>query len=140
MTMLDIRPIAPSLRPLSRGDREAIEGERKWSLVPSLKSPRTAVGVGADSAYLRLSQVQRHLTRVSVAVPCRNNGFSHGRAVAVRSMRVLVVGAGGVGAAATRIAARRDFYDRFVVADYHGSRADSAVSAAASNRFTAGAD
>src|SRR5947207_15951550 len=26
MTMLDIRPIAPSLRPLSRGDRATVEG------------------------------------------------------------------------------------------------------------------
>jgi saccharopine dehydrogenase-like NADP-dependent oxidoreductase len=37
-------------------------------------------------------------------------------------MRVLLVGAGGVGAAATGIAARRDFYDRFVVADYDETR------------------
>jgi len=55
-------------------------------------------------------------------------------------VRVLLVGAGGVGAAATRIAARRDFYDRFVVADYDGSRADAAVSAAGSDRFGAGSD
>jgi saccharopine dehydrogenase (NAD+, L-lysine forming) len=52
-------------------------------------------------------------------------------------MRVLLVGAGGVGAAATRIAARRDFYDRFVVADYDEARAVSAVSAASSDRFSA---
>jgi saccharopine dehydrogenase (NAD+, L-lysine-forming) len=55
-------------------------------------------------------------------------------------VRVLLVGAGGVGAAATRIAARRDFYDRFVVADYDGSRADAAVSAAGSDRSGAGSD
>jgi saccharopine dehydrogenase (NAD+, L-lysine-forming) len=52
-------------------------------------------------------------------------------------VRVLLVGAGGVGAAATRVAARRDFYDRFVVADYDEARAVSAVSAAGSNRFVA---
>jgi saccharopine dehydrogenase (NAD+, L-lysine-forming) len=55
-------------------------------------------------------------------------------------MRILLVGAGGVGSAATRIAARRDFYDRFVVADYDESRAVSAVSAADSHRFAAGSD
>jgi saccharopine dehydrogenase-like NADP-dependent oxidoreductase len=52
-------------------------------------------------------------------------------------MRVLLVGAGGVGAAATGIAARRDFYDRFVVADYDPARAASAVSATGSDRFVA---
>ena len=43
-------------------------------------------------------------------------------------MRVLLVGAGGVGAAATGIAARRHFFDRFVVADYDEARASAAVS------------
>src|SRR5690242_3503782 len=53
------------------------------------------------------------------------------------AMRVLLVGAGGVGAAATGIAARRGFYDRFVVADYDEARAVSAVSATGSDRFVA---
>ncbi|RST08900.1 ATP-binding protein [Streptomyces sp. WAC07149] len=44
-------------------------------------------------------------------------------------MRVLLVGAGGVGTAITRIAARRDFFDHFVVADYDLSRAEAAVTA-----------
>jgi len=42
-------------------------------------------------------------------------------------MRVLLVGAGGVGSAAVGIAARRDFFDRFVVADYNLARAERAV-------------
>src|SRR4051812_33041366 len=42
-------------------------------------------------------------------------------------MRVLVVGAGGVGSAAAGIAARRDFFSRFVIADYDLSRAERAV-------------
>ncbi len=50
-------------------------------------------------------------------------------------MRILLVGAGGVGAAFTAIAARRDFYDEIVVADYDRSRADRA--AAADHRFSA---
>ncbi|MEU8690119.1 saccharopine dehydrogenase C-terminal domain-containing protein [Streptomyces sp. NPDC048665] len=44
-------------------------------------------------------------------------------------MRVLLVGAGGVGTAVTRIAARRDFLTRMVVADYDLSRAEAAVAA-----------
>lgn len=42
-------------------------------------------------------------------------------------MRVLLVGAGGVGTAITRIAARRTFFDEMVVADYDLSRAEAAV-------------
>ncbi|OSP41142.1 ATP-binding protein [Streptomyces sp. 13-12-16] len=44
-------------------------------------------------------------------------------------MRVLLVGAGGVGTAVTRIAARRPFFDRMVVADHDPSRAEAAVAA-----------
>ena len=42
-------------------------------------------------------------------------------------MRVLVVGAGGVGSAVARIAARRDFFDSILVADYDLGRARRAV-------------
>ncbi|MEU2157379.1 saccharopine dehydrogenase C-terminal domain-containing protein [Streptomyces sp. NPDC019396] len=42
-------------------------------------------------------------------------------------MRVLLIGAGGVGTAFTRIAARREFFERMVVADYDESRATAAV-------------
>lgn len=44
-------------------------------------------------------------------------------------MRVLLVGAGGVGTAITRIAARRPFLEHMVVADYDLSRAEAAVAA-----------
>ncbi|WHX23671.1 saccharopine dehydrogenase C-terminal domain-containing protein [Streptomyces malaysiensis subsp. malaysiensis] len=44
-------------------------------------------------------------------------------------MRVLLVGAGGVGTAATRIAARREFLTHMVVADYDLARAEAAVAA-----------
>ena len=43
-------------------------------------------------------------------------------------MRVLVVGAGGVGAAAAAVAARRDFFERFVLADIDLARAERAAS------------
>ena len=52
-------------------------------------------------------------------------------------MRVLAVGAGGVGSAAAVIAARRDFFDLFVLADYDLSRAAKAVAAAKDLRFVA---
>ncbi|MGW4734797.1 saccharopine dehydrogenase family protein [Streptomyces shenzhenensis] len=42
-------------------------------------------------------------------------------------MRVLLVGAGGVGTAVTRIAARRAFFDLMVVADHDLARAEAAV-------------
>src|SRR3954469_7160739 len=51
-------------------------------------------------------------------------------------MRILLVGAGGVGAAAASIAARRDFFTAFVVADYSLDRAERAV-AGLDRRFTA---
>src|SRR4051794_32450272 len=39
-------------------------------------------------------------------------------------MRILVIGAGGVGAAAAAIARRRDFFERLVLADVDGARAE----------------
>jgi saccharopine dehydrogenase (NAD+, L-lysine forming) len=50
-------------------------------------------------------------------------------------VRILLVGAGGVGAAFTAIAARRDFYETIVVADYDLARAEKAASA--DDRFAA---
>jgi len=50
-------------------------------------------------------------------------------------MRILLVGAGGVGGAFAAIAARRDFYEAIVVADYDEARA--ARAAGADPRFTA---
>ena len=44
-------------------------------------------------------------------------------------MRVLVVGAGGVGGAVAPIAARRYFFERMVVADYDKARAETVVDA-----------
>ncbi|WP_431963009.1 saccharopine dehydrogenase family protein [Actinacidiphila sp. bgisy160] len=44
-------------------------------------------------------------------------------------MRVLLVGAGGVGTAITRIAARRSFFEAVIVADWDLARAEAAVAA-----------
>jgi saccharopine dehydrogenase (NAD+, L-lysine forming) len=52
-------------------------------------------------------------------------------------MRILLVGAGGVGGAITSIAARRAFVERLVVADYDAARAEKAVAAAGDPRFVA---
>ncbi|GAA2479582.1 saccharopine dehydrogenase family protein [Winogradskya humida] len=51
-------------------------------------------------------------------------------------MRILSIGAGGVGSAAALIAARRGFFDRYVVADYDLARAERAV-AGLDERFAA---
>ena len=42
-------------------------------------------------------------------------------------MRILVIGAGGVGSAVVPIAVRRDFFEQMVVADYDIGRAERAV-------------
>jgi len=50
-------------------------------------------------------------------------------------MRILLIGAGGVGGAFTAIAARRDFFETIVVADYDPARAERA--AATDGRYVA---
>lgn len=52
-------------------------------------------------------------------------------------MRILIVGAGGVGTAAARIAARRPFFEHCVIADYVLERAVQAAGATHDARFTA---
>jgi saccharopine dehydrogenase (NAD+, L-lysine forming) len=52
-------------------------------------------------------------------------------------VRILLVGAGGVGAAFVSIARRRDFFESCVVADHDEPRAQKAVAEAADPRFTA---
>jgi saccharopine dehydrogenase (NAD+, L-lysine-forming) len=52
-------------------------------------------------------------------------------------MRILLVGAGGVGGAVTGIAARRQFMERLVVADFGAVRAEKAVAAIGGPRFLA---
>jgi saccharopine dehydrogenase (NAD+, L-lysine-forming) len=52
-------------------------------------------------------------------------------------MRILLVGAGGVGSAVVPIAARRPFFELMVVADYDRARADRAVAQVDDARFVA---
>jgi saccharopine dehydrogenase (NAD+, L-lysine-forming) len=52
-------------------------------------------------------------------------------------MRILLVGAGGVGSAFCAIAKRRDFFEQIVVADYDQARARQAADAVDDSRFTA---
>src|SRR5688572_18929166 len=49
-------------------------------------------------------------------------------------MRILMIGAGGVGDAAARIAVERDFFESFVVADYDRARAEATVAVATERR------
>jgi saccharopine dehydrogenase (NAD+, L-lysine-forming) len=52
-------------------------------------------------------------------------------------MRILLVGAGGVGSAFTAIATRRDFFELCVVSDYDEARSRRAVDALGDDRFVA---
>jgi len=52
-------------------------------------------------------------------------------------MKLLILGAGGVGSAAARIAARRPFLERVVLADYDLGRARRAAQATGDDRFSA---
>jgi saccharopine dehydrogenase (NAD+, L-lysine forming) len=52
-------------------------------------------------------------------------------------MRILLIGAGGVGSAVVPIAARRAFFETMVVADYDQARADRAVGQVGDARFVA---
>ncbi|GBG40746.1 ATP-binding protein [Mycobacterium montefiorense] len=52
-------------------------------------------------------------------------------------MRILLVGAGGVGAAFCSIASRRNFFQHVVVCDYNEAKANQITQALADSRFTA---
>ena len=52
-------------------------------------------------------------------------------------MRIVLVGAGGVGDAFARIAARRPFFEALVVADYDRARAERTVAAVGDDRLVA---
>ena len=52
-------------------------------------------------------------------------------------MRILLIGAGGVGSAVVPIAARRQFFDAMVVADYDAAKAERAIAQVDDNRFSA---
>ena len=54
-------------------------------------------------------------------------------------MRILVIGAGGVGTAAVAIAARRDFFEHLVVADYDPARVEHALGQVAGDARFSGA-
>ena len=51
-------------------------------------------------------------------------------------MRILQIGAGGVGSSAALIAARRDFFDSYLIADYDGARASDLEARVGDKRFT----
>ncbi|MCK6066944.1 MULTISPECIES: saccharopine dehydrogenase family protein [Microbacterium] len=52
-------------------------------------------------------------------------------------MRILIIGAGGVGSAAARIAVRRSFFDALVIADYDAARPAALVAELGDRRLSA---
>ena len=54
----------------------------------------------------------------------------------VLRMRILLIGAGGVGSAFCAIAARRDFFDGIVVCDYDETRAKAAAKSVTDQRLS----
>jgi saccharopine dehydrogenase-like NADP-dependent oxidoreductase len=52
-------------------------------------------------------------------------------------VRILVIGAGGVGAAVASVAQRRGFFERLVLADVEASRAEAAAARTGDSRFAA---
>ena len=105
--------------------------------------PVAAVGAGgrtgagppqhARALMRRLSQPNAsaqgfRVSRLCVATEARRLGCRTAERREGR-MRILLVGAGGVGGAITTIAARRAFFDAVVVADYDPARAEKAVAA-----------
>src|SRR4051794_4399264 len=84
----------------------------------------------------RLSQQVGPCTRVP-AVTTEPHDGCRGRSRRAGAVRILLVGAGGVGGAIIRIAARRAFPEAVVVADYDAGRAEKAVAAVGDARFTA---
>jgi saccharopine dehydrogenase (NAD+, L-lysine forming) len=64
-------------------------------------------------------------------------GFGRRYLHIVTPVRLLVLGAGGVGSAAARIAARRPFLTHVVLADYDQARAERAAADAGDDRFVA---
>lgn len=51
-------------------------------------------------------------------------------------MRILQIGAGGIGSSTALIATRRDFFDSYLIADYDGARASDLVARVGDHRFT----
>ena len=49
-------------------------------------------------------------------------------------MRILLIGAGGVGSAAAKLLVERDFFEALVVADYSAERAEASARAASERR------
>ena len=72
---------------------------------------------------VRLSQLVADSARVSVLQVGYGRGFGRLHLHIVTPVRLLVLGAGGVGSAAARIAARRPFLTHVVLADYERARA-----------------
>ncbi len=71
------------------------------------------------------------------SLPVLSGRATRGPRPATGKLRILLVGAGGVGSAIVAIAARREFVEAMVVADYDIGRAEQAVDRVGDGRFVA---
>ena len=103
-----------------------------WDKGSARAGPGYLVGPRGRPPVARLGRRPgRRLDAVPLSLPRRRPR----PATMVRHVRILILGAGGVGSAAARIAARRAFPSRVVVADYVLSRAEKTVQAVGDKRF-----
>src|SRR5262245_59242127 len=128
--MLEIRPIAPILRPFSALDDGGLGGA--VAVIGTILScgDTDNRGISAPCTLLlgRPSRIPRYLRLgyllgvfLVLVVIAEKTAMIREEST---KMRLLIVGAGGVGSAAVGIAARRDFLERCVVADYAPARAE----------------
>ncbi len=120
ITVVEIRPSAPALSPFSTG---CSLGSATCPVAVMLV-PLPTVSAQAPCGTLSLRGDTKVLPSTGQLI----------RLPGIASMRILLVGAGGVGTAIAKIAARRRFAE-LVVADYDLARAERA--AAASDRYRA---
>ncbi|MBN9610653.1 MAG: agmatinase [Actinobacteria bacterium] len=111
--LLANRVVVEALSGVARRRADAVSGTRWDETVPVL-SGRSGMGSGMTSG----------MTQPAAGKPAGK-------------LRVLLVGAGGVGSAIAVTAARRDYLDAMVVADYDLGRAQHCVDRVADGRFVA---
>jgi saccharopine dehydrogenase-like NADP-dependent oxidoreductase len=110
---------------------------------PTISAGGIGGGDAAPAPSSRSADSFGTVEMVGRAHGARRSSAAHRGGYAGRSLseevdvRILVIGSGGVGSAVAPIAARRDFFESIVMADYDLDRARRAVDALGDDRFTA---